>query len=99
MEESGIQLDRCTVSKTSLGTSRIAVKYLGRVCDQRGSCGVSRKSLGDQQDSCEVSRKRHRTSRIAGMSLGRVLGTSRIAVKSLGSVWGPTGSGDQQYSC
>ena len=44
---------------TCLVTSRIAVKFLGRVCGQRFSCEVSRRSLG--------------TSRMAVESLGRAL--------------------------
>ena len=53
----------------SLGTSRVAVKSLGRVWDE--------------QDSCEVSRTSLDTSRIAVKSLGRV-DTSRVALTSLG---------------
>ena len=61
-------------------------------------------SLGrnwDRQYSCEVSMMSLGTSRIAVKSLGKVkdqqyscetsLETSRIARKSLGRVWGPTG--------
>ena len=79
MEESGAQLDRCTVPMKSLGTSRIAVKSLGIDWGPAGSCEVSRKSLVDQQDSCEVSKKSLGTNRIAVQ-----FGTSRIDVKSLG---------------
>ena len=49
------------------------------------SCDVSRKVWGDsrdQQDICEVSRKSLGTSSVAVKSLGRVLETSRIAVVS-----------------
>ena len=63
MEESRAQLNRCTVSRTSLGTISLAVKSIN--------------GLG--------------TSRVAVQSLGRVLGTSRIHVKSLGSFIGPVG--------
>ena len=52
------------------------------------------KSIGrvwNQQFSCEVSRKRLGTNRIAVKSVGRVLETSRKAVKSLDRALGPTG--------
>ena len=60
-----------------MGTSRMAVKSLGRLW---GTSRMAVKLLGmstDQQDSRTVSRKG--------------LGTSRIAIKSLGRVWGPAG--------
>ena len=56
--KSGLRQDSCEVSRKSLGTSRIAVKSLGRG--------------GDQQDGCEVSRTSLDTSRIVLKSLGRV---------------------------
>ena len=69
--------------------------------DQQDSCTVSKAS---SVTSCEVSMKSLGTNRVAVGSLGRVLGTSRIAVvssKSLdtsridgnsqGRVWGPAG--------
>ena len=77
-------------SQEKSGTSRLAVKSLGRVWDQQYSCEVSMKSLGtssiavkslgkvkDQQSSCEVSWKS--------------LGTSRIAVQFHRIVWVPAG--------
>ena len=70
------QQDRCEVSRTSLVTSRTALKSLGRVWGPAGWPGVSRKSLGDQQDSCEVSKKSLGASRMAMKSLGRVLGSA-----------------------
>ena len=62
--------DGCEVSRTSLGTSRIAVRSL----KESWTSSLAVKSLGrnrDRQYSCEVSM----TS----------LGTNRIAVKSLES--------------
>ena len=59
-EESGDQQDSCEVFKKSLETSRMAVKYLGRVFGQAGWLRISRTSLG--------------ASRIAAKSIGRVCG-------------------------
>ena len=57
-EESGDQQDSCEVFRNSLGTSRMAVKYIGRVLGQAGWLRISKTSLG--------------TSRIAVKSIGRV---------------------------
>ena len=57
--ETGYQQDSCTVFRTGLGSSRIAVQSL-------------EEESGYQQESCEVSRARLGSSRMAMKSIGRV---------------------------
>ena len=52
-------------------SSSIAVKSLGRVSGQAGYLYSLLEESGYQQNSCEVSRKSLGTSRIAVKSLGR----------------------------
>ena len=75
-DESGDQQDSCTVSMTSHVTSRIAVKFLGRVWGPAEWLWSLYDESGDQQYSCEVSRKSLGTSRMTVESLGRALGPS-----------------------
>ena len=93
-----------TVSRTSLGTSGIAGKSLGRVWGPAGWLWSLKNEPWDQQDRCEVPWRCFGISRIGVKSLQSIwdqqyscdvsmknLGTSMIAVQFQGRVWGPAG--------
>ena len=66
----------------------IAVEFQGIVCALQDRCSISRRS---QVTSWKVSGEDSGDRQAAVESLGRSLGTSRIAVKSLARVWGLAG--------